>query len=372
MADPIEDVVGRRDGAVIGALLDHRGAERPPGAPGLLVLHQRMHPDRLAQPVLVECCMAHRADHAVRVARGLDEDRRGAGQEQRALVRRLVVVAVEQHQVALCQQRAERDLVRGRGAVEHEIGALGAEDLRRLLLRQQRRALVGEQVAHLHHRVVEIVAKDRIAQMLDEDPADRAASIERAAIMAGAGPEHVALLGIIDQRAEERRLERVGVLAQPGHQVLADEVRRLLGQEDEAVDMVEHVDRDLLQGLAAHQDDDRHVQAALADQLDQVGGLAVGALLAPVDHHAADRGVGADRQLGVVVALRVHDGVAVLLDLGEDLLQPRAFQVVRIEARHANQELEPARIFHSMSPHGRTRPVPVSAAGVGHPSILVR
>ena len=65
----------------------------------------------------------------------------------------LVVVAVEQHQVVFGDQIAEHDLVGGRSAVEDEIGLLGAEDRRRLLLRLQRRPLVREQVAELEKRL---------------------------------------------------------------------------------------------------------------------------------------------------------------------------------------------------------------------------
>ena len=95
-----------------------------------------------------------------------------------------------------------------------------------------------------------------------EDPADRAACIEDAAIMAGAGPKLVALLGIIHQRAEERRFQRLGVVPQMADQVAADEIGRFLGQEHIAVDLVQHLDRNLLQPLTAHQHEDRQFQAA--------------------------------------------------------------------------------------------------------------
>ena len=82
---------------------------------------------------------------------------------------------------------------------------------------------MGQQVAEIEHRIVEVVAEHRLAEMLDEDPADRAAAVEHAAIVARAGPELVALLGIVDQRAEERRLQRLGILLQAADQVLGDE-----------------------------------------------------------------------------------------------------------------------------------------------------
>ena len=226
---------------------------------------------------------------------------------------------------------AERHLVGGRGAVEHEIGLFRAEDLRGLLLRLQRRAFVGQEIAEVEHRIVEVVAEHRFAEMLHEHPADRAAAVEHAAIVARAGPELVAFLGIVDQRAEERRLQRFGILLQAADQVLGDEGRRLLGQEDIAVDEVEHLDRQVLEPLAADQQDDREIEAAPAHQIDQRRGLAFQALLAPVDHHAADRGVGLNRDLGILELARPDDLEAGALDLRDDLVEADALEIVGVE-----------------------------------------
>src|SRR6185437_12648082 len=114
-------------------------------------------------------------------------------------------------------------------AVEHEIGLLGPEDRRRLLLRLKRRAFVGQEIAELEDRIVEVVAKDCFPQMLDEDAPDRAPAIEDAPVVARAGPELVAFLLEVDQRPEERGLERLGILLEARDQVPGDEFRRLLG-----------------------------------------------------------------------------------------------------------------------------------------------
>ena len=136
-----------------------------------------------------------------------------------------------------------------------------------------------QQIAEFEHGIVEIVAEHRLAEMLDENPSDRAAAVENAAIMAGAGPELIALLGIIDERAEEGRLQRLGILLEAADEVLRDEFRRLLGKEHIAVDEIEHLDRNVLEALAPHENDDRHFEAALAHQVDQRGGLAFEPLL---------------------------------------------------------------------------------------------
>ena len=290
--------------------------------------------------------MEDRADQPVRIAIGLEVDRDAVAQEQRAVMGGLVVVAVEQHEVALGDQGLQHDLVGRRGAVQDEVRLLRAEDDGGFLLRLQRRALVDQQVAEIEHGIVEVVAEHRLAQMLDEDPADRASVVEDAAIVAGAGPELVAFLGIVDQFAEERRLQRFGILLEATHQVLGDELRRFLGEEDVAVDIVHHLDGDVLQALAANQDDDRHLEAAPPHHVDHRGGLAVEALLAPVDDHAADRGIGLDHHLGILDAAGAHDLEAHLFDRDGDLAEPVAFEIVGIEGRSADEESEAPEEIH--------------------------
>ena len=262
-------------------------------------------------------------------------------------MRRLVVVAVEENEVALGDEVGQHDLVGRRGAVQHEIGLLGPEDGRGLLLRLQRGPFVGQEVAELEDRIVEVVAKDRLAQMLHEDAADRAAAIEDAAVVAGAGPELVALLGVVDERAEERRLQGLGILLEARHEVLGDEFGRLLGEEHIAVDEVEHFDRDVLEALAPDEDHDRHVEAAPAHEIDERGGLALETLLAPVDHHAADRRVGLDRDLRVLEPARLDHLKAHPLDRRDDLVDPEALEIVGVEHRRGKEEGEPLEEVHA-------------------------
>src|SRR5262245_7568040 len=88
----------------------------------------------LAQTVVIEHLLADRPDQTVWVAQCLKKDWHAPAEQQRAMVGRLVVVAIKQHQVALGNQCLQRDLVRRRSPVEYEIGALRTEDLRCFLL----------------------------------------------------------------------------------------------------------------------------------------------------------------------------------------------------------------------------------------------
>ena len=249
-----------------------------------------------------------------------------------------MVVAVEQHEITLGDEVGADNLVGGRGAVEHEIGLLGAEDRRSLFLGLERRPFVGEKIAEFEDRIVEVVAKDRFAQMLDEDAPDRAPAIEDAAVVARAGPQLIAFLLVVDQRPEERCLQRIRILLELRDEIAGDEFGRLLGQEHIAVNKVEHFDRNVLEALAPDEDDDRHVEAALPHQVDERGRLALNSLLAPVDHHAADRGVRLHGHLGVLETARLDDLESHPLDGGDDLVDPEALEIVGVEHRRREQK----------------------------------
>ena len=118
--------------------------------------------------------------------RAVEEDRDRAGLDQRALVQRLVVVAVEEDEVAAPQHRMGDHLVGGAGAVQDEVGLVGAEDARGVPLRQGRRALVDQQVAEIHVGVAEVVAEDLLPEMLEEELTCRGFAVELPALVAGA------------------------------------------------------------------------------------------------------------------------------------------------------------------------------------------
>ena len=100
VADLLEHLADVVDRAVIGRELDAGEPERPLRLGRFAILDERIGADLLAQIVLVPGIPVDGADHAERIARRRQEDRDRAGLDQRALVQRLVVVAVEQHQVA--------------------------------------------------------------------------------------------------------------------------------------------------------------------------------------------------------------------------------------------------------------------------------
>ena len=114
------------------------------GCESLRILDQRIRPDPFPQVALVPGVPVDRADHPERVPRGRKEDRDGAGLDQRALVERFVVIAVEEDQVSSPQNRVRNHLVGCARAVQHEVGSVGSEHFGSITLRLRSRALVNE------------------------------------------------------------------------------------------------------------------------------------------------------------------------------------------------------------------------------------
>src|SRR5262249_22793498 len=167
------------------------------------------------------------------------------------------------------------------------------------------------------------------------------------------------------ERAKERRLQRLGILLEAADEVLGDEGRGLLREEYVAVDEVEDLDREILETLVADQEDDGKIEAAPAHEVDEGGSLAFEALLAPVDHHAPDRGVGLDRDLGILDASRPDHLEAGALDLVDDLIEPYALEIILVEGGCREQEVEASEVVHH-----RLRPCPARGVGAFHDSLL--
>lgn len=193
--------------------------------------------------------------------------------------------------------------------------------------------------------------------------------------MPWASPELIALLGIIDERAEEGRLQSFGIAPQAADEVPRNEVRGLFREKHIAVDIIEDLDRDILEPLAAHQHDDRHFEAAPAHQVDESRRLSLEALLAPIDHHTTDRRIGLDRELRILDPPCANHLIAELLDGRDDFLQPQAFEIDRIESRSAYEEGEtPVEVhawlrddgWRTTAASGRARPARLPSKPFSH------
>ncbi|MCY1360699.1 hypothetical protein D9M69_473360 [compost metagenome] len=181
------------------------------------------------------------ADETVGVARGFQVDRSGASLEQGALVIGFVVVAVEQHQIAGSEQGIGDHFVGCRDAIEHEVGLVGVKHLGRMLLRQQRRAFVDQQVAELDVGVAHVGAKQRLAEEIEKLSPRRMLAKELAALVTGAGKGCVGRLGVPFERIEEGRQQAFFIGFGRCLQLVAMVFDVTGGQVEDAVHLQQHV-----------------------------------------------------------------------------------------------------------------------------------
>src|SRR5690348_15338129 len=87
--------------------------------------------------------------------------------------------------------------------------------------------------------------------------------------MARAVPRIRAVLRVIDQRAEERRRERIEVALSLADDVPRDELRRVLERMDEAVQLAQDVVRDVTRRPCLAVEIDRYLGVLEANLLDE-------------------------------------------------------------------------------------------------------
>ena len=148
-----------------------------------------------------------------------------------------VIVAVEEHEVALAQQGIGDDLVGGARAIEDEIGLVGAEHPGRMTLRLHRRAFVNEKVAEVDIGIAEIVAEDALTEMLEEELAGRRLAIKLTTLVARTIKGDVGLAIIGHEAAEEGRQQRLAIFHQACDHLLGIEGGRLMPEVDIAIDL---------------------------------------------------------------------------------------------------------------------------------------
>ncbi|KAF1055855.1 MAG: hypothetical protein GAK41_00302 [Burkholderia gladioli] len=196
-----------------------------------------------------------------------------------------MAVAVHQHDVARRHGGVPDDLVRGRGAVGHEEQVIGAEDARGVALGRGHRAGVVEQLAEFVHGVADVGAQHVLAEELVEHLAKRVLQERHAARVARAVPRIRTFVGVLHQFLEERRRQRIEVHLGFADDVARDELGRVLEHVDEAVQLAQHVVRDMARGARLAVQEDRnvgvaaahfgHERAQLDDRRGQLGQFAV-------------------------------------------------------------------------------------------------
>ena len=262
VADAVDDLAGVVDRAVVRAELNHGEAEGALGAG----LFRTDFSNELAQIRFVEAMLVNAADEAPGIAGRFKIDGRRARLLQRAVMVRLVIVAVKEHQVARREERIEHNLVRSGSAVQHKVRLVGVVDARRLLLRGAGRAFVNEEVAHGDVRIAKVCAKDAFAEKFRKFAPGRMTAEEGAALVPRAVELRMALRNIVFQAAEEGRQHRVFVLLRERVDLAAVELRIVGLEVDDARGAADQARIDF---AVVVENDDRNAERRLFDFVEQ-------------------------------------------------------------------------------------------------------
>ena len=179
------------------------------------------------------------ADKAERVTCGLEVDGLAAGHDEGAVDVRLVVVAVEQHEIVGANNSVDGNLVRRRGAVEDEPGVVGVEDASSSFSGLDGRAVVDEEVTHGDVSVTKVGAEELFAVEVEEATAGRVLAEELAALVSGAVERREAAVVVLRERAEERGENLVLELVSGGSDLASEVVALELVEGDNAVEALE-------------------------------------------------------------------------------------------------------------------------------------
>ena len=266
-------------------------------------LQQRVGADLVLDRFDLELAVGDRADDAVMVARRFQEHRDRAGHDDR-MQDRLVAVAIHHDHIARRHGVMPDHLVAGRGAVGDKEAVIGIEDPRRVLFGLANGAVVVQKLAQFLDRVADIGAQHVFTVELVIHLANGRFQEGHAAGMAGAVPRIGAILGVIQERLEERRLDAFQIGLGLADDVAGDEFRRILERMDKAVQLAQNVVGQVARGLGLAIDIDRHIGVFPAHFLDEV---------AQVDDHRVQFRAGAE----FLVVDGQHKGRGARLLLGE-------------------------------------------------------
>ena len=247
---------------------------------------------------------ADRADDAAFVPARDHIDGQGA-RDGHGVIERLVAVAVHQCEVAADHPAVPDDLVHGRGAVQHIVGLVRAEDLCRIAFGVARRALVVQQRAEFGDRDRKVRPEHVFPEEFEERDPGGTAQESLAAQMAGRVPRVFVAVGILHQLAEEVRIDGPhvcrGVFADPSGQELGG----VGGLPEAAVDFLKVVRRQFFGLQTVGHQQDRYLPVADPESRGQFrriflfGGIFFRQI--PVHHNGAEVGPGKKDLRGILV-----------------------------------------------------------------------
>src|SRR5438477_2569126 len=153
-----------------------------------------------------------------------------------------MIVAVEENQITASQHGVGDNLVGGTRPVQDEVRFVGTEDTRRVPLCLSGWTFMNKQVSQAYVGVAQIVAKDALAKMLEEQLAGGRLAIELSTLVARAVERNFGLGIVSHQAAEERRQQLHSIVDETGEDLLGVKDWCLLSQVDVASDLAERIE----------------------------------------------------------------------------------------------------------------------------------
>ena len=165
------------------------------------------------------------------------------------------------------------DLVRRRGAVDHEKGMVGAEITRCALLGSRQRPGMIEQRTQLRHRHRQVGTQGVFAEKLVKRLTYRALAIGHTTAVTGGVPGIVGLGGVMHQRLEKRRQQAIQVIACGARHLPSEKGHGVFVQIKNAAQVVEVVhglNRRILDGHLLTQSEDRQIRCTHTGHTNQL------------------------------------------------------------------------------------------------------
>ena len=276
---------------VVGGV-GHDGIDRS----GVAVFrHERVRLDRSLDGLLLEPVGRDGSDDPVAVSQRHEVARDGSRHDE-AVFDRLVAVPVAQGDLIPGDGRHEDDPVRHGRAVGDAVRAMRAEHPRRIPLVLAHGSRVVEQRPEAADADRQVGAKQVLAEVVEEDPADRRFEERGAAVVARCVPRVLVLLGELHHCARQRWHHHFEIPPHGRDDASPDERSGILQGPDELVDILHHLDGDGRCLIALRHQEDRDLLVARAHQVEQPSGARV-VLVAthrPVHEDGMDGRVGDD------------------------------------------------------------------------------
>lgn len=254
MADAVNNLACVVNASVIRAKLDDSQADRALS----LCLDRILLSDELSDVILIEAVVKDAADGAEGISCRFQINRRCAGNDKSAVIDRLMIVPVEENDVARSEDSIQYNLVGSGSAIQNEVCLVSVVDACRMLLCSESRAFMDEEIAHGNVGVAKISPEGILTEEIIESASGRMLPKESAALMAWAVELGITVFNILLEILEERRKNSVFVMRSSAFYLTVIESMIRIIEIDDAVYLSD--DRIIYKASLRFDEEDRDIE----------------------------------------------------------------------------------------------------------------